>query len=390
MMRAPLRTTTGLQDFKIPGFGLPIGAIFVLSEAQVDGVQTDQHAFSVGASDGSNHWVAASFSDHNPTTSNTAVRSAQDEVFMILDTGSGVVDAEGNFDSFIPDGVRLNVTVVGNPSGRLLTVYLIGGDGVSFKVDAINGPAASSAATYTTGFKSHAIFLFRNGQFDDNVSSAGVFRFGFAGLNGSTITQCCYSQLTVDGSANQDVRAIVSTDKIHAVEGDAVAKQLVVTAITSTTFDLTAGTTDQTAGVFGYFSIGLGSTGQAWAGIKDTPTKTGKHTFTGADFLPTFGMMMPNMVTSVDSDKTNAEAGAYGLCGFYVDAEFSNSWADEDASALMDNQSVSDDQAINLDQDDGSDGFEATFDSFSGHSVKLDFSIVDSTVRKWPLLLLKK
>ena len=388
MVRAAIRTTTGKQDFTIPGFGTPVGAIFVMGQGQVDGVATDVYAFSFGVTDGINHWVSAGWSQHNSASSNTARRSAVDEVFMVLDTGSGVVDAEGNFDTWLPNGVRINVTVVGNPDARLLTVYLIGGQGIACEAQTFAPPAASATSTYSPGFKTHSLLVVQNSDFDDNGATQNLWRFGFGGLHGETITQCCSGNIDVDAQGLCDMQSRVTTNKIFTAETDANLS-LSLGNITATSFDITSGSGDLTAVTFGSFAISLGSNGAAWSGVQDTPTGTGEHTFSGVGFRPAFGMMMPTMLTAVNSLKTNAEAGAYGLAGFMRDTEFCNSWASDDANTTMNNQSISNDQAIDMDADDGAAAFEATFVNFTPDGVILDFSVADGTIRKWPSLFMR-
>ncbi len=390
MVRAALRITTGEQDFTIPGFGIPVGAFFVIGEAQVEATATDRCSWSYGMADGTTSGCMSGWSQHNSATSNTALRATQDEIFMILDSGSGVVDAEANFVSFIPNGVRINVTVVGNPNARLLTVYLIGGEGVSCEVNAFTPPAGNATVTYTPGFTTHGLILMNNeNNWNDTGTAQNICRFGFAGYDGVDVTQCSLDWQDIDNAALMDIQARLATGKVASLRavGDA---HMTMGNVTATSFDLTAGPTDLSSFVEFYMAIGCGPNGKGWAGIQDTPTTPGKHAFTGAGFKPAFGFMVPMMVAAVNSDITDGDAGAFAFAGFSADDEFCNSWASEDVITTSNGQSISTNQAIDLEFDSGAGlkAFEATFFSFTNDGVKLNFSTVDSTVRKWPTLFL--
>ena len=389
MVRVALRTTTGLQDIMIAGFGIPVGAIFVIGNATADGTATNDSALSIGFTDGTTHKVVSNWAQHASASSNTISRTASDEIFMILDSGSGVVDAEANFDSFINGGVRINVTVVGNPTARLLTVYLIGGPGIKCVVGADSLATATNTVTITPGIKARALFTLKgNGSFDDNTGVPYVLRLGLGALDGSTVTQCCFGYKSADAIAVSTLSGVVRSNKIFCIE-TALDSAATLGNITKTSFDITSGANDLSGQTMAWLAIDLGNKGKAWAGVQDTPVATGKHEFTGAGFQPAAGIMFPLMHSVINSLDIGDNSGAFGWAGFTVSEEFCNSWADDDGNTTMDTQSLTDDQAINLDADDGTDGFEATFEEFIPDGVQLDFSVVDSTVRKWPTLFMK-
>ncbi len=391
MMRAALRTTTGTQDFTISGFGTPVAAIFVMGENQADGDEAGWRS-SFGATDGTNHWCTAVYATHAAASSNTARRGATDEVFMILDSGSGAVDAEGNFDSFITDGVRVNVAVVGNPNARLLTVYLIGGSGVTAACGKSALGDAAATVTITPNLETDVLINASHGVIDDVNATAGYVRRGFASRNSSgTITQCGQDVFMQDAQTETKMLAHVSSNEAIAY---AFGEGATFGNVTSTEFDMVSGSADLTVIEMGWVAINLGSGGESWAGIQDTPITTGEHTFTGVGFEAGFGMMFTNMMSAVNADKSDAEAEASGVGGFSATTEFSHGWVDNDGDTNTTNRSAAQAAAITLDKNNGAnahqDAFDATFVAFTSDGVTLDFTVADGTARKWPSLFIKR
>ena len=384
IVRATLRTTTGTQDFTIPGFGTPIGALFVIGMGLQDAVAADNLTISFGMTDGTNHGCVSIFSDHSAITANTTRRCASDEIFMVMDDGAGTVDAEANFDSFITDGVRINVTVVGSPTARLLTVYLVSGvGGVTCVVGNDLFAADDATVTITPGLETDALIMVSASQpFDDAADDTAVFRTGVAGVSGGVLTQNVLAFRSTDGAANADPGARIQTNKMYVA--DRTPNQSATLGnITSTSFDLTSGSVDISAQRFLWMALNLGKDGNAYSGVFDTPTVTGEKTWNGVGFKPGFGLGFMSMVPTVDADHLDAGGGCHGIFGFNEDEAFCNSLAEQDAAATTNNQALSDDKAVNLDKHGGGDALEADFVEFSTDGVILDFTIVDATVRKF-------
>ncbi len=385
MVQAALRGTTGTQDFTIEGFGTPVAALFVVGNGGVSQTPTDGARPSIGATDGTNHWVISVTDRHGQASSDLERRAATDEVIMILTAGGGVLQ-EANFDSFITDGVRINLAVT-DGGLRAVTCYLVGGTDVTAAVG--SGPLGDSSATvtFTPNLEMNALIMGTTLDLIDDVADvSGVIEVGFGTWDGSTVLQNSYHWTGIDNQASGDPRSKVRNDKIFSRAGTQFAT---LENITSTQFDMTSSADDNTGMGIGWLAINLGSKGEAWTGVETMPTSTGNHVISGVGFKPSFGMFCATMIDTLTTQQIDDTAGAFAISGFNVNEEFCHSWANEDASATTDTQSVTRDVAIDLDDDDGTDGFEGTFSSFTNDGAIINFSIVPGTARLWPTLFMK-
>ncbi len=383
MVQATLRATTGTQDFTVAGFGTCVAALFIMSTATTIGLPRNNLMASVGAADGTNQWVCTGTHTHNVSIGTSDRRGATDEVLMFINSSGSVVQ-EANFDSFITDGVRINLAVTDGFT-RAVTVYLIGGGATAAcGTGALGGSGAT--VTFAPGIESDVLIIAHMTlhAIDDTVKDASSFGLGYGTWDGATILQSSFIGINAN-TTEGDPRAQVTDDTIVAFHD---TRQATLGNITTTEFDLTSSADDLTGADIGFLSINIGAA-TAWTGILTSPTTTGEHAFTGVGFTPKFGMITTTMLTDLDVVEVDAKAGAYGLGGFVsTSEEFSNSWADEDNSATIDAQGNADTKSINMDEHDGTDAYEANFVAFTNDGVTLDFTVANSTARLWPSLFI--
>lgn len=384
MVRVAMNTSTGTQDITFAGFGTPVAAIFFFANAVTDGTMRDNCQQSIGATDGTNQWVVVQARDQGVPTANTNRFGMNDKIAVNMN-GSATISMEAQFDSWITDGVRIDITDAPG-AAHLLTVILIGGAGVTAAVGIDTLADAGLAKTITPSLRTNILFACgMDGTMDDTAGGGyGTISWGFGTWDGSTLLQTGLHTYANDGGGTSVCEAIVRDTDILSMP---ITKLATLGNITATAFDITSGAGDDlTARDMGWLAINIPDGAKAWTGILDSPTATGEKTFSGIGFKPTSGILAMNFVQTVDTRIQTGDAGAWGHSVFTATDEFSVSYADEDAEGTMDTQSLSDDKAINLDEDDGTDGFEATFVEFTGDGVKLDFTVADGTARKWPAL----
>ncbi len=383
-VRAAIRTTAGTQDFTVPGFGTPIACVVMCATGNLDGVARNNQDFSYGASDGTNQFVISGSSIHGVSNGTADRRSATDEIYMIVNSAGSVV-AEANFDSFITDGVRLNIAVAN--IGRLVTVVLIRGDGVTVNVGT-HAMSNAAVSTVTTGLETRALICMHISKlFDDTGSTNCAIGFGVAGYDGTTITQHSYMHRTREGPATAECLMQVDNTVFTHENGTITAS---VQNITDTSFDMNPGAGDGSTHAIGYIAFGGV---EAIATMETLPLTTGAHRFAGVGFKPTFAMLGMTMMTALATQTADATAGVHGISVITETEQFSHSLAEEDAETTTDNQGVSDDKAVNLDEDDGTDGYEADFKKFSNDGMTLDFTILTglpaATASLWPCLWMR-
>ncbi len=380
--RVAQRTGTGTQDIIVPGFGPPVAAIFIFGRGTTDGVEVVQGCyFSFGVTDGTTHWVISGAEVSTSTTTVCDMRGATDEV--IQRHGNGTIFDEANFDSWITDGVRINWGVNGG-ANILLHVVLFGGS-ITADVSTITPAIQDSVVTATPGFEFDALIgSFNSILFNDTNSATWISSLGFASYNG-LVRQSVFEFRTGDALGTTATQCEVRDDAIATILSD---RFLSVENVTSTQFDLRSTGFDASGDDFGYLALNFGSGGGAWTGVLDSPIVTGNNSWINPSFEPIFGLLLPNTSQTINTTLTDGQGAGFSVSAFTATEEFTMSWFEEDAQDVQDQGSLSDDQAINLDFDDGTNSHDATFSSFDDAGTTLNFSVVDGTAQKWPALFI--
>lgn len=381
--RVALRTTTGTQDITVTGFGTPKAAYFITSLATSDGVAIADASGSLGATDGTRQWSASFWSDDARGIGTVGAGiAATDEVIQLCTSGGSFIEA--NFDSWITDGVRINVGQT-NGAAVLVTVILFGGSSLQAYANTITLANDGIAVTATPGFQLRALLTGSiESAFNDTVrASNAVLIGGLASYDGSTIRQAVQSYAGINNDPTV-TRGGVRNDAVFARPASLATAYATLQNITATQFDLLC------EGSLGTMNVGYLALGgiNAWAGVLDAPTATGNHDFTGPSFQPTLAVTIPTMLSAVNTQTDNGDASGWAYSAITAAAQYCNAFADQDAVGTSNTQSISDDVAVNLDTHAQAAAFDATFDSFLSNGVRLNFTAANGTVRKWPMLFL--
>ena len=150
--RAAANLATGTQDFTTTDLGglTPVGALFIITKATADGTPADHAIVGIGAATGSSErWACSVTSEHGVSATDTNRRAMTDECVCLISEGTGTVDGEADFDSFITNGVRINW---GNApaSAYLVTVLLLAGTDTSAYAGVFTGHASTNGVTDVT------------------------------------------------------------------------------------------------------------------------------------------------------------------------------------------------------------------------------------------------
>lgn len=379
--RVACNTSTGTQDItnSVLGGKIPTAALFFVTKATSDGTAANTAHIGTGATDGTNQWAMASNSGHGSASTDVARRAMTDECVLIIND-DGTVDGEAAFSAFIANGVRINW---GNAPGSayLLRVILFAGNQVQAFAGTVDltGIAVDGTVDVTDpGFNPQAvIFATHQDDFNDTATDFHRVSFGFAVDDGSD-TQRCIVQAEDNGSGSGDPAAYLSTAYAAAQINASAA---VVWGAEIGTFDASGFTVTlrlATAGTdeIGYLALDFGSDADVWVGTHATPTSTGNQSSTAPGFEPELVLFGMTQLTAIDTGAVDASAGPYGIGAITADNEYSDSIALEDAAATTNTQSLSDDTAVNLPNDDGTTGIVAAFVSMNSDGWTLNFSSV--------------
>ncbi len=250
--RVALNSGTGTQDITVSGFGTPVGAIFFLVKATTAGTEVADARMSIGATDGTNHWCTTS--SMTATGPQLGHKFATDRVAGELNPNGDTDDSVIVFDSWITNGVRVNITN-DRSAACFLVVWLIGG-GATASVGTYT--PSSSTTTKSPGFTTKLLFMAGSGVASGSTSNTCVLNYGIGTWDGSTVRQCGVGMAySTPSNIGQNVGKYRS-DKILPLYTGALAElaasPVTFGNVTSTAFDLTAAGTSTIAQ--GYIAIG--------------------------------------------------------------------------------------------------------------------------------------
>lgn len=388
--RVACNTGTGTQDITVGGFGTPKAALFICSKATANGVAADHYVLSFGAATGtSNEWCLSLNTEDGVATTDTRATTDSDRCIRLNNPGTATVDGEAEFTAFITDGVRINW--LNAPSAAwLLTVVLFGGSDLSAHANNIAlGNSLDNAVDVTApGFEPTLVFTACQGSLGMDADASSLRdAFGIVHNDGG-VTQRSAAYENPNGAAagNPTGRCTESYGIMQIAGGGSAALDwggefgsFDGSGFTVTTRNAGANNTSMM-----YLALRLGGIQNGWVGTVDTPTSTGNETETGPSFTPQIVYQIGTHMEAIDTAYNSSPlAGVTGLGAFTDSAEYMTSVADEDGASTTDTQSLSDDTAIELPEDDGTAGLTASFVGMVSTGYTLNYSAVLGNAKKF-------
>jgi hypothetical protein len=392
--RVALNTSTGTQDVTTSDMGglTPKAVILIATRCVTDGTAVDGSGFYIGASDGTNEWTNGYEEQHAQATMNTYWNqdTTANRILTIYDgAAGGSVEATIDFDSFIADGVRINLTDA-PASAFLLTAILFGGTDLSVHAGTQDlGNVANAAIDINTvGFEPDIVIaaITEDGSGQQGTISLGVAHNNRAG----TVVQRGVSLAQRDTFASSAVAANMSDDTFitKTISTGALDWNGTAGSFDSSGFTVQLGNARSPANSnVSWLALRLGASPVVSAKVYtySTPTATGANTDSTPDFTPQFVMYLANRIATADTIETDADAGTIGLLGVTSTTLYTNSVSTEDAAADSNAQSLSD-NALNLPTHTGANGHIATLTSLGSTGPVWNYSSVDATARQWGAL----
>jgi hypothetical protein len=119
---------------------------------------------------------------------------------------------------------------------------------------------------------------------------------------------------------------------------------------------------------------------------EDTPTGSGNLANTAPGFIPQAVLLGTTIMEAVASAVSDRTAGTVGQSFITENAQFSLTGSSEDLAATMNTQSLNDNQALLVPDDDGTAHIAATFVSFDANGYTLNYSAFHtSATKQWVL-----
>ena len=120
-------------------------------------------------------------------------------------------------------------------------------------------------------------------------------------------------------------------------------------------------------------------------GTIGSAASTGDDVQTGPGFPPQAVIVCPSIANVVNTHDA-LDVFSVGVTAFDIDDEYSVIVSDEDDQAASDTQSLADNTALNVPNDNGAAGYEASFVSFEADGWTWNYS--DATLTGRPMVVL--
>ena len=390
--RVACNTATGNQTIQASDLGglVPKGAIFRLVGGTSDGTLANTLRLSVGATDGTNQAVTASYSGDALETTECKRRGTTDEVVMILDS-AGSINGEANFVSFTGGGVTINWGDA--PSAAfLLEVTFFAGTDVSCNVNTHTLTYDSTSSITGLGYEPDVIFVNGNGtSLNDSASDSSNAQWGIAVNDGSE------TQGTISSYSVQNVPA---TQAVHMISNNRINQSLWTGGESRSwgvsSFD--SGGVTFSAKLSGDHDIDnnvwymtLGFNGKASVSLDwlDTKTSTGTQSYTAMGFKPQVGYTIYCHEDTLNTIRTTVTHSTGGS-SFTENSEYSLCVHDEDAQETTDSGSISDDVALHILEYDGTSDIVASLSSMDTTGFTLNYTAFNATAKKFLCLTIEE
>lgn len=330
-------TTT--QDITIGGFGTPTAALFICTEATFNNSVASDAFMSIGFTDGTTSKAIASNSEDNQGTTNSARTTRNAVIAKPDDIGFGI-DLEFTFNSWITDGVRIEVSDQ-SPSAFLCTVILFKGTSNAYVGDVGLGNGTSPIDVTAPGFEPDLVFALNAAGGAAN-HSATHFSMSFGvGINDGVDTQRLISQSTNDGQANGYVTAAIRNDVISSQILSGGQQWLA----TIGSYDASGFSITPSADSFGDFVnyLAIKFTDNLNIDLFDaTYPSSGNYVESTPGFQPDFGLLAFSTGPSARNTPSRTNAGALSLTAFDDTSIYSSCVSDEDGPTTTESHSYSD------------------------------------------------
>lgn len=304
---------------------------------------------------------------------------------MLMVSG-GAVNGSAAFSSFITDGVRVNIDdAFGNAFYCEATLFFDEG-GDDFYVG--TGDTSSGNQTITSvGFQATYLQGFTTMQSSTGTGQTGAkFSMGFALADGTQNAISFYEGHSLaDGapSARADGSYFLRDIQDASVNGAVQIGSFTSTGFTATQINGSG---------FEFYYVAVKCSNPVTLDLELSRSTTGSRSHTGPGGLPTFVCGWNSKIDTLDSNLENGRAGAIGFwMSSGTGAQFNNAFAIEDASAVTDCQSTSNNVFPYLPDHDGgtATAIIGSITSFDATGITINYTTVDSVECYFALLAIQ-
>jgi len=396
--RFVINTSTGSQNITTTDLGglTPKAVIFIGTRGVTDGTAANHAGMSFGAATGStNEWCIYSNSENGQGTSDTHSEVVGDGCILYTAPGTANDVLKADFTEFIADGCTINVSNA-NAAFLITAIFFAGSDLSAHANTKALADTVNTATDITDpGFEPDIVIA--SGTRVDAVggnSAETAHAIGFCSNDGvggvvqrSVASQFITAKPTMESHAwSRNDCIVFGIFSAGNLDWRGSLGTFDSNGFTITTLDAGANDADLC-----YLALKFAGGVSSWVGTHTTPTSTGDNGETGPGFTPQMVMRVMTQVDTVNTEINSGDAsGTWGVSAMDADDEFAASNSDEDAVTTSNTQSLSDNVAIELPDDDGTAGLTATFVSFDTDGWTDNYSAIKGTGGLMPALAIEE
>jgi hypothetical protein len=404
-------TTVDITTTKLKGL-TPKFMLCFANNATADTGTTSHVCHTVGMTDGTTEACFSTYTQTSAGVSNSVRQSANDAVYRLHKhdaTTPPLIDAVGSFNSWISEGVRLNLDDHPDGSSIILNCLFFAGDELDVSVDTFD-IAAGASSTVTVGFEPELLIGLCNQ--DDGAASGGAGPLWGKTDTGDAGWGIGFCHVDGDGAGshrnrsgfhweNDNVTTMQQTVAqsnaqllTRVVANNAYGNTIDADTFTSTGYDLTHDNTNADGagdfgGVVAAFNFGGGTQG-IFVGMVQTPTVTGSYTDTNPGFLPQAYL---SFLSDLSSGGVSKAAGAISNAHGIAAADHSTiqglcSYRQRDNIATSEAQAARRAGVVYTRLNGGATAEEGVLTAFTSTGWTTNYTTVKASIRRYPLLLI--
>lgn len=390
--RAAAPTVLGEQTITTPDLGglTPKAVLIIANYAIADAVAAAHNGTSIGVADGTRQWVATSNTEDAVAAMDVNQRNNDGICVLINVAGTAVTLASATFSAFVENGVTLDWTNV--DAAYLVTYVFFAGADLSVYADDVSlGNAVDNVIDIAApAFEPDLVIATVLDQQPIDTGGGRVrHAFGFISNDGAGgIVQTCAGATNPFGSNPSRAQVFYRTDCGVAGMTDFAVLDWrgVFSDFDDNGFTVTTDTNGANNSALMYLALKLGGK-DFWVGEHATPTLVGNNSDIGPGLEPQLLLRVMSM-NDVPNSRVNTgdRSGSWGVSAMDADEAYSSSGSVEDNVSPTNDQSLSDDVAIELPDDDGTVGLTATFVSFDANGWTENYTAVKGVACLMPAL----
>jgi len=376
-------SSPGTLDFRVDGFGSPIGFIVM---AGASGADRPGIRGCIGFGDLTAQFCMA-FQMEDGNASPAQRRQGRSDACVSLLDDAGAQEFTASFNGLVKDGIQLNFTAASSPNIPVITVLLIGGP--DFRVKAITGLTPNVIGTLVRSdvdFEADDILWMSTqdlaAEFKTPAETAAdtILSLGLCHNDNAGVVTMRSNNIfgKFPGAGSSDNAQAVSDlfVMLGMVTTGATTNRVALEAFTNKGFTIRETNAAGAEMPFAAFCMRWGSRTKSLVSNFDSPPTTANQVITTPQFKPQALLMLPSIQQAFSTSVTDTFVFAFamGLMTKPGSDEFSNSWSCEDAVTPSNNETQDFTRVIRLDSSTAAARFSADIFSFDTLGFTIDWT----------------